>query len=74
VVLADFCREFIKGAAHHQVHRLGCGNPTLKGRRVNDAANLDATGVFSFAKRSTASRRNRAETTTSATAEFRGTL
>src|SRR5271169_1156067 len=36
--------EFIKGAAHFQVHRLGCGNPTLKCRSVNDPANLDATG------------------------------
>src|SRR5262249_15726750 len=35
--------EFIKGALHHQVHRLGRGNPTLKWRRVNDPANLDAT-------------------------------
>src|SRR3984893_17869096 len=35
--------EFIKGVPHHQVHRLGCGNPTLKCRRVNDTANLDAT-------------------------------
>jgi len=35
--------EFIKGAPHHQVHRLGRGNPTLKWRRVNDPANLDAT-------------------------------
>src|SRR5215469_3716487 len=35
--------EFIKDVPHHQVHRLGCGNPTLKCRRVNDPANLDAT-------------------------------
>jgi len=35
--------QFIKGAPHHQVHRLGCGNPTLKWRCVNDPANLDAT-------------------------------
>src|SRR5215469_9028176 len=35
--------EFIKDVPHHQVHRLGCGNPTLKWRRVNDPANLDAT-------------------------------
>src|SRR5215470_10602888 len=26
--------EFIKDVAHHQVHRLGCGNPTPKCRRV----------------------------------------
>src|SRR5215470_19708790 len=35
--------EFIKDVPHHQVHRLGRGNPTLKCRRVNDPANLDAT-------------------------------
>src|SRR6516165_3537577 len=35
--------KFIKGALHHQVHRLGRGNSTLKWRRVNDPANLDAT-------------------------------
>src|SRR3984893_3280421 len=35
--------EFIEGAPHHQVHRLGRGNPTLKCRRVNDPANFDAT-------------------------------
>src|SRR5215467_9232468 len=35
--------EFIKGVPHHQVHRLGCGNPTLKCRRVYDPTNLDAT-------------------------------
>jgi len=35
--------EFIKDVPHHQVHCLGCGNPTLKCRRVNNPANFDAT-------------------------------
>src|SRR5215470_8359327 len=35
--------ESIKDVPHHQVHRLGCGNPALKCRRINDPANLDAT-------------------------------
>ena len=35
--------EFIKDVPHHQVHYLGCGNPTLKCRRVNNPANFDAT-------------------------------
>src|SRR5262249_61602712 len=28
--------EFIKGAPHHQVHRLGTGQPTLTAGRVTD--------------------------------------
>src|SRR6516162_1800685 len=37
--------KFIEGVPHHQVHRLGRSDPTLKSWRVNDPANLDATSV-----------------------------
>jgi branched-chain amino acid transport system substrate-binding protein len=38
--------SLLKGAGYpprHQVHCLGCGNPTLEFRRVNNPAHLDAT-------------------------------